>query len=158
MAQMSPVASYQDPRVGTFQVIIPLKWIETAPAEDEKMIPVPPHKPRARTRTPSKQKGLLAPVKTDNLPAELKGARFLTYHDNRGLCWSHSCEGCKLEASGQPPSCREGVHACAYCRKPGHGARACWHNPSSPNHNKEKGKGTLFCVLLSCDPRLLRQE
>ena len=122
-----------DPRVTMHLLPLPKSAAPaSAPAEDDKP-PAPHHQQRTRTRTPAKKKGLLAAVKTENLPAELKSAKFLTYHDNRRLCWSHSCEGCKLEATGQPPACRKGVHACAYCRKPGHGARSCWNNPPSPS-------------------------
>ena len=61
-------------------------------------------------------------------------------HDNRRLCWSHNYEGCKLEATGQPPACCKRVHACAYFRKLGYGARSCCNNPASPSF-KGKGQG-----------------
>ena len=83
-------------------------------------------------------KGLMAPVKTDGLPEELKACKHLTAHDGRRLCWGFNCEGCSLETDHKnPAACRKGVHACAVCRKPGHGARTCWHRPN----NKGKGKG-----------------
>ena len=101
--------------------------------------PAPSGSKRTKTRTPPpKMKGLMAPVKTDGLPEELKACKHLTARDGRRLRWGFNCEGCSLETDRKSrAACRKGVRACAVCRKPGHGARARWHHPN----NKGKGKG-----------------
>ena len=130
-----------DPRITMYLLPLPKSapWTTPPGSHHVEAAPAPSSSKRTKTRTPPpKVKGLMAPVKTDGLPEELKACKHLTAHDGRRLCWGFNCEGCSLETDHKnPAACRKGVHACAVCRKPGHGARTCWHRPN----NKGKGKG-----------------
>ena len=123
-----------DPRVVMHLLPLPKGQSgSAAPVDDAE-----PSLSRGRKRQRERTGGLLAPVKTANLPKELQDCPHLTYSDGRRMCWGFNCNGCQAKVdSKQPPACNRGVHACAWCRKPGHGARKCWFNPA----NKGKGKG-----------------
>ena len=76
----------------------------------------------------------------DPLPEELKGFQvFDSTRWQKAVC-GFNCDGGKIDIDNKmPPACRKGVHACAICRKAGHGASSCGHKPE----NKGEGKGKV---------------
>ena len=91
-----------DARVTMFVLPLP-RSASSVSAPSQVDPPPPPPSKRTRTRSPPRKKGLMAPVKKDNLLEELKGAKFLTAFDGRRLCWSHNCDGCSLDTDGKSP-------------------------------------------------------
>ena len=121
-----------DPRITMYMLSLPNKGpassVPTRPASTSATTPSTVQ-PKKKAR-PSK-KNRTAPTPPD----ELKGCYQHT-SDNKPICWSYNLKnGCSLEASGQPPKCRRGVHICAFCRKTGHSFQQCKAAPgkSSPH-------------------------
>ena len=121
-----------DPRITMYMLSLPNKGpassVQTRPASSAAAT-TSTVQPKKKAR-PSK-KNRTAPTPPD----ELKGCYQHTA-DNKPICWSYNLKnGCSLEASGQPPKCRRGVHICAFCRKTGHSFQQCKAAPgkSSPH-------------------------
>ena len=90
-------------------------------------------------RQKKRHKRLATPVKTDNMPAELKSCPHYTDSAGNRFCWSfNTSKGCNAECKGTPPSCARGVHGCMTCRRLGHGHSSCWYVQGAP---KGKGRG-----------------
>ena len=90
-------------------------------------------------RQKKRHKRLANPVKTDNMPAELKSCPHFTDSAGNRFCWSfNTSKGCNAECKGSPPACARGVHGCMTCRRLGHGHSSCWFAQGAP---KGKGRG-----------------
>ena len=112
----------QDPRITMFMLSLPTKGpASTVPSRSTEAPNQAPSTVQPQKKARPDKKTREAPVPPD----ELKGCYQHTL-DDKPICWSYNLQnGCSLEASGQPPKCKRGVHICAFCRKIGHSFQQC---------------------------------
>ena len=119
---------WTDPRVTMHLLPLPRGMAASVKMDDANPPTVFAGLERPTKKRKTLKKGFLAAPKTEGMPEEMKQCPHYTAHDGRRLCWGFNCDGCNLPTDGKsPPACRKGVRACAVCRKPGRGAKSCWH-------------------------------
>ena len=85
---------------------------------------------------------LKAPVKTSNLPEELKSCPYHTDAAGHRFCWQFNLgKGCNADAKGNPPACSRGVHGCMTCRRLGHGHASCWFRSGGRQRQRQERQG-----------------
>ncbi|CAE7245150.1 unnamed protein product [Symbiodinium sp. CCMP2592] len=102
---------------------------------------------RPSKRQKKRDAKLKAPIKTANLPEELKSCPYHADSSGHRFCWQFNLGKCNAECKGSPPACSRGVHGCMTCRRLGHGHSACWF--------AHAGKGKLQHppgLVLPCQP------
>ncbi|CAE7547600.1 unnamed protein product [Symbiodinium sp. CCMP2592] len=97
---------------------------------------------RPSKRQKKRDAKLKAPIKTANLPEELKSCPYHADSSGNRFCWQFNLGKCNAECKGSPPACSRGVHGCMTCRRLGHGHSACWFAQAGKGKGKKgKGKG-----------------